>query len=113
MRRKSACSLNNQTGHGMKWKMEWNGNLEWNMEDAKMEWNGISKMEWKTIFHTFIPIPYWISCIVFTEKYIPMFSSNKQYCHRSIQLQHLRILFVDKSRYFGCVHCANSVRIAI
>ena len=33
-----------------------------------------------------------------------------KYCHRSIQLQYLRILFGDKSRYFGCVHCANSVR---
>ena len=93
--------------------MEWNGTdiSVWNMEDARMEWK-ISRMEWKTTFHTSIPFPYQISCIVFTEKYIPMSGSDKSYCHRSIQLQHLRILFVDKSRYFGCVHCANSVRIA-
>ena len=25
--------------------------LAWNMEDARMEWN-ISRMEWRTIFHT-------------------------------------------------------------
>ena len=29
-------------GHGMEWKMEWNGTeiSVWNMEDARMEWNG-------------------------------------------------------------------------
>ena len=43
----------------MKWKMEWNGTeiSVWNMENARMEWK-ISRMEWKTIFHTSIPIPY-------------------------------------------------------
>ena len=42
------------------WKMpEWNG----------MEWK-ISRIEWKTIFHISIPIPYYISCIAFTEKHI-------------------------------------------
>ena len=29
-------------------------------------------MEWKAVFHTSIPIPFLISCIVFTEKFIPM-----------------------------------------
>ena len=24
----------------MQWKMEWNGSSVWNMEDARMEWNG-------------------------------------------------------------------------
>ena len=38
-----------------------------------------------------------------------MSGGDKEYCHRSIQLQHLRILFADKSRYFGCSYCANSV----
>ena len=44
--------------------MVWNGTeiSVWNMEDARMEW--------KTIFHTSIPIPYWISLMVFTEKYM-------------------------------------------
>ena len=56
------------TGHGMEWNGKWNGikrKMEWNeteilvwiMEDARMEWK-ISRMEWKTIFHTSIPIPY-------------------------------------------------------
>ena len=48
----------------------------WKMEDARMEWK-ISKMEWKTIFHTSIPIPYLLSRIVFTEKYILMSGSDK------------------------------------
>ena len=57
----------------MEWYGKWNGTeiSIWNMEDARMEWK-ISKMEWKTIFHTSIPIPYCILWIVFTEKYIPM-----------------------------------------
>ena len=41
------------------------------MEHAKKEWK-ISRMKWKTIFHTSIPISFYILCIVFTEKYIPM-----------------------------------------
>ena len=46
-------------GHGMEWNGKWNGTeiSVWNMEDARMEWK-ISRMEWKTIFHTSIPIPY-------------------------------------------------------
>ena len=42
----------NMAWYGMEWKMEWNGTeiSVWNMEDAGMEW--------KTIFHTSIPIPY-------------------------------------------------------
>ena len=46
-------------GHGMEWKMKWNGNfgLEYGRCHNGME-RKISRMEWKTIFHTFIPIPY-------------------------------------------------------
>ena len=70
------------------WKMpEWNERFQ--------EWNGRQSSI----------LPYQILCIVFTEKYIPMSGSDKYYCHRSIQLQYQRILFVDKSRYSGCVHC--------
>ena len=38
-----------EAGHGM----EWNGTeiSVWNMEDARMEWNGRFQ-EWKTIFAT-------------------------------------------------------------
>ena len=45
-------------------------------EDARKEWK-ISRMEWKAIFHASIAIPYRISCIVFTEKYIRMSGSDK------------------------------------
>ena len=42
-------------GHGM----EWNGNfgMECGRCQNGMEWK-ISRMKWKTIFHTSIPIPY-------------------------------------------------------
>ena len=78
---------------------EWNG-----MEDFK---NGMEDN--LPYFHTNSTLDL---CIVFTEKYIPMSGSDKYYCHRSIQLQYLRIVFVNKSQYFGCVHCTNSVRNA-
>ena len=35
-------------GHGMEWKIEWNGTaiLVWNMEDTRMEWNNkINQLE--------------------------------------------------------------------
>ena len=56
--------------NGMENGMEWNGNF--GMEYGRCQ-NG---MEWKTIFRTSIPIPYWILCIVFTEKYVPMSGSD-------------------------------------
>ena len=50
----SASTSKLKAGHGM----EWNGNL--GMECGRcqngMEWK-ISRIEWKTIFHTSIPIP--------------------------------------------------------
>ena len=63
--------------------------MEWNRKSNGMErkfrygrcQNGmerkISRMEWKTIFHTFIPISYKILCIIFTEKYISMSGGDK------------------------------------
>ena len=82
------------------WKMpEWNG-----MKDFK---NGMEDN--LPYFHTNSILDF-VHCSC--RKIIPMLGSNKQYCRRSIQLQYLRIVFVDKSQYFGCVHCANSVRIA-
>ena len=43
----------------MEWKMEWNGNfgVECGRCQNGMEWK-ISRMEWKTIFHTSIAISY-------------------------------------------------------
>ena len=70
-----------------------------------MEWK-ISRIKWKTLFRTrFLELHL-------QKKHIRMSSSDKQYCRRSILLQYLRVLFVDKSRYFGCVYSADSVRIA-
>ena len=45
--------------YGMENEMEWNGNfgMEYGRCQNGMEWK-ISRMEWKTIFHTSIPIPY-------------------------------------------------------
>ena len=52
-------------------EMEWNGNfgMEYGRCQNGMKWK-ISRMEWKTIFHTSIPIPYEISLMAFTEKFI-------------------------------------------
>ena len=54
--------------NGMENEMEWNGNFgkEYGRCQNGMEWK-ISRMEWKTIFHTSIPIPYKNSCIVFKK----------------------------------------------
>ena len=60
-------------------------------------------------FHTNFIVDF-VHCIY--KKYIPTSGSDKRYCHRSIQLQWLRVIFVDKWRYFGNLYCANSVRIA-
>ena len=38
------------------------------MENARIEWK-ISRMKWKTTFHTSIPIPHYITHMAFTEKY--------------------------------------------
>ena len=38
-----------------------------------------------------------------------MSGGDKKYCHRNIQLQYLRVLFVDKLRYLGRLYCENSV----
>ena len=78
---------------------EWNG-----MEDFK---NGMKDN--LPYFHTNSILDF---VHFFAEKFIPMSGSDKSHCHRSIQLQYLRVLFVDKLRNFGCLYCANSVRIA-
>ena len=45
--------------YGMENGMEWNGNfdMEYGRCQDGMEWK-ISRMKWKTIFHTSIPIPF-------------------------------------------------------
>ena len=46
----------------------------WKMEDARMDTNG--RFQERNGRQSSIPIPYQISCIVFTEKYIPMSGSD-------------------------------------
>ena len=62
----------------MEWNEKWNGNfgMEYGKCQNGMEWK-ISRMECKTIFQTSILIPYYILCIVFTEKYILMSGGDK------------------------------------
>ena len=72
-----------------------------------MEWK-ISRMEWKTIFHTSILD----LCIVFTEKCTPMSCSDHNIVTEVFNFNVYAYILVDKSQYFGSVHCANSVLIA-
>ena len=98
----------------MEWKMEWNGTeiSVWNMEDARMEWNGRFQ-EWNGRQSSILPYQFHTRFrALYLQKNTHRCRVVIKYCHRSIQLQYLRILLVDKSRYFGCAHCANSVRIA-
>ena len=77
------------------------------------EWKGRFQ-EWNERRSSILPYQHHaIFRALFTEKYVRMLSSDKQYWHRSIQLQYLHILFVDKIWYFGGVYCAlhHSVRI--
>ena len=86
--------------------------LVWNMEDARMEWNGRFQ-EWNGRQSSILPCQFHTRfCALYLQKNIYQCRIVIKYCHRRIQLQYLCILFVDKSRYFGYVHCANSVRIA-
>ena len=81
----------------------------WNMEDARMEWNGRFQ-EWNGRQSSVLPYQFHTTfCAFFTEKYILMSDDDKKYCHRNIQLQYLRVLFVDKLRYLGHLYCENSV----
>ena len=101
--------------YGMERKMEWNGTKisVWNMEDARMEWNR-KFQEWNGRQSSILPYQFHTRfCAFFTEKYIPMSGGDKKYCHRNIRLQYLRVLFVDKLRYLGCLYCENSVPIAL
>ena len=45
--------------YGMEWKMEWNGTevSVWNMEDARMEWNGRIQ-EWNERQSSILPYQF-------------------------------------------------------
>ena len=77
--------------------MEWNGRFQ--------EWNG----------RQFSILPYQVHvrfCALYLQK-------NTYRCRvvinnivtEVLKLQLLRVIFVDKLPYFGCLYCANSVRI--
>ena len=89
----------------MEWNGKWNGTeiSVWNMEDARMEWK-ISRMEWKTIFRTSIPIPYQISCVVFTENTcrcrVVMNNIVTEVFNFNIYAYYLS---TNRGIYFGCV----------
>ena len=92
--------------------MVWN-EIEWNrnfgMEDARMEWNGRQS--------SILPYQF---CTRFCALYL---RENTYRCRVVINnivtevfnfsINYQRILFVNKLRFFGCVHCTNSVRIAL
>ena len=99
---------------GMVWNGKWNGTeiSVWSMEDARMEWNGRFQ-EWNGRQSSILPYQFHTRFrALYLQKNTYQYRVVIKYCHRSIQLQYLCILLFDKSQYFGCVHCANSVRIA-
>ena len=64
----------------MEWKMEWKISV-WNMEDARMEWNGRFQ-EWNGRQSSILPYQFhirFVHCTVFTEKCVglPMSGSDK------------------------------------
>ena len=82
------------------WKMpEWNGRFQ--------EWNGRQYSILPFQFHTRFRALHLQKKI-----YLQMSGSDKYCCHRSIPLKYLPLLFVNKSRYFGCVYCVDCVCIA-
>ena len=73
----------------MEWKMEWNGTeiSVWNMEDARMEWNGRFQ-EWNGRPSSILPCQFhrlldFVHCI-YRKMQVLMSDSDKEYCHRSI-----------------------------
>ena len=95
--------------------MVWNGAeiSIWNMEDARMEWNGRFQ-EWNGRHSSILPYQCHIRfCALYLQK-------NKCRCWVVInnfvtKVSNFNIYayyLSKKLRYFGCVHCAHSVLIA-
>ena len=96
----------------MEWKIEWDGNfgMEYGrcqngMEDFK---NGMEDN--LPYFHTKLHSPFCALCLQKNIYQCRVVINNV--VTEVIQPQYLRVLFVDKSQFFGCLYCANSVRIA-
>ena len=63
----------------MEWKMEWNGTeiSVWNMEDARMEWNGRFQ-EWNGKQSSILPYQFHTRfCALYLQKNIWMSGSDK------------------------------------
>ena len=94
--------------------MEWNRTeiLVWNMDDAIMEWNGRFQ-EWNGRQYSILPYQFHTR---FRRLYLPKNTYRCRVVINNIVTEvfnfNIYAYFVDKSRYFGWVHCANSVRIA-
>ena len=83
--------------------MEWNGNIgmEYGRCQNGMEWNGRFQ-EWNRRQSSILPYQFHTRFrALYLQKNTHRCRVVIKYCHRSIQLQYLRILLVDKSRYFG------------
>ena len=88
--------------------MEWNGNF--GMEYGRCQ-NGME--DFKNGMEDYLPYQFHTRfCTLYLQKDTYRCRVVIKYCHKRFLLQYLRILFVDKLRYFGSVHCTNSVRIA-
>ena len=105
--------INNQ--QGMVWNGKWNGTeiSEWNMEDARMEWNG--RFQECNGRQSSIPIPYHTR---FGSLYLHKSTYRCRVVINNIVTEVFNFnifayyLSTNAISFFGCVHCANSVRIA-
>ena len=78
-------------GHGMEWKMEWNGTeiSVWNMEDARMEWNGRFQ-EWNGRQSSILPYQFHTR---FCALYLPeVESSRTSLASRTSSRTHFEVL---------------------
>ena len=68
------------SGHGMEWNGKWNGTeiSVWNMEDARMEWNGRFQ-EWNGRQSSILPYRFHtrFRALYLQKKYIPMSGSDE------------------------------------
>ena len=94
--------------------MEWNGTeiSVWNMEDARMEWNGRFQ-EWNGRQSSILPYQFHTK---FRSLYLQKNTYRCRVVINNIVTEVLTSISTHiicrQMRYFGCVHCANSVRIA-
>ena len=100
---------------GMVWKWEWKFGMEYGRCQNGMKWkifkNGMEDN--LPYFHTNSILDF--RALQLQKKTIPYRCRVviNNIAAEVFSLQYLPVLFVDKSWYFGCVYCADSVRIAL